>query len=368
MLTIGRSNWYGKGRLDSRSPGGLVAAALAGAWRLSPPMLESSIEELAEIIPQLLGSGAGALGWWRVRLSELNTDPVAFPLRQAYRFHNLQAALREHAVQQVVELLGSAGVVSVVVKGWTIARLYPESGLRPYGDIDLCVMEEQYALAETVLKSPEGRRYPIDLHHGFASLDKKRRWDELYAHSFLVRLGGVDVRVLSAEDHLRILCLHLLRHGAWRPLWLCDIAAALELRSAAFNWDHCLGENRQRADWVACVIGLVHQLLGVSVEDTPVAKRAQRLPRWLVPKVLELWGAPYPTCQAPMKYQAAMATYLRHPAGVLRDLRNRWPNPIEATISVNGPLNGLPRLPFQLAAGLLRGTTFLERLPRLLRE
>lgn len=344
-----------------------MAAALTGAWRLSPPILDSSIEDLAEVIPQLLGSGAGALGWWRVRPSELKTDPVSFPLRQAYRFHTLQAALREHAVQQVIELLGSAGVVPVLVKGWAIARLYPESGLRPYGDIDLCVMEEQYALAETVLKSPEGRRYAVDLHRGFAGLDK-RGWDELYAHSFLVRLGGVDVRVLSAEDHLRILCLHLLRHGAWRPLWLCDIAVALELRSPAFNWDHCLGGNRQRGDWVACVIGLAHQLFGVSVEDTPVAKRAQRLPRWLLPEVLEQWGAPYPTCQTPMKYQSAMATYLRHPAGVLRDLRNRWPNPIEATISVSGPFNGLPRLPFQLGGCFLRAATFLARLPRLLRE
>jgi len=58
-------------------------------------MLEISTEELAEIVPRLLGSGAGALGWWRVRLSELKTDPVAFPLQQAYRLHTLQAALRE---------------------------------------------------------------------------------------------------------------------------------------------------------------------------------------------------------------------------------------------------------------------------------
>lgn len=100
-------------------------------------------------------------------------------------------------------------------------------------------MAEQHALAESVLKSPEGRRYPVELHHGFTHLDKGS-WDELYAHSFLLRLGGVDVGVLSAEDHLCILCLHLLCHGVWRLLWLCDIAAALELRSPAFNWDRCL--------------------------------------------------------------------------------------------------------------------------------
>ncbi len=50
--------------------------------------------------------------------------------------------------------------------------------------------------------------------------------------SQLVNLDGVDVRVPGLEDHLGILCLHLLHHGAFRPLWLCDIAAALETRPA----------------------------------------------------------------------------------------------------------------------------------------
>jgi hypothetical protein len=197
----------------------------------------------------------------------------------------------------------------------------------------------------------------VDLHQGFARLDVCSL-DALYARSQLVRLGEVDVRVLGPEDHLRILCVHLLRHGAWRPLWLCDIALALESRPASFDWDRCLGPNRRRADWVACTIGLAHHLLGVPVDDTPVAWRARHLPRWLVPTVLKQWDTPCSSDHAP---RGPFATTLRHPTRVPQALYLRWPNPIAATIDLKGPLNALPRWPFQLGVCLWRTVRFLTR-------
>lgn len=67
----------------------------------------------------------------------------------------------------------------------------------------------------------------------------------------LVNLEGDKIWVLCAEDHLRFLCLHLLKHGAWRPFWLCDVGMALESRSSNFDWDRCFGENKRRAEWIA---------------------------------------------------------------------------------------------------------------------
>jgi hypothetical protein len=49
-----------------------------------------------------------------------------------------------------------------------------------------------------------------------------------------------------------------------------------------------------------------------------------------------------------------MAVLLRHPAGLVDGIRQRWPNAILATISVNGKLNNLPRLPYQLANCIVR--------------
>lgn len=342
--------------LRQRSSGQSLAAVLAGAWRPSSPMLDMSAQDLDEITQHLIGSGAGGLAWWRIRYSDMRTSPAALQLQQAYRLQTLRRALYERDLADVVTRLRGGGIEPCLVKGWAIARLYPESGLRPCGDIDLCVRPVEYARAADILKPWVGRVAAVDLHQGFAKLDACSP-DALYARSQLVTLGDIDIRVLGLEDHLRLLCVHLLRHGAWRPLWLCDVAVALESRSRDFDWDRCLGPNRRRADWVACTVGLAHQLLGVSVDNTPVAWRARQLPRWLVPSVLQQWETPYATDhQVPPE---AFATTVRHPTRVPKALSLRWPaNPIEATIHIQGPLNAWPRLPFQLGECLVRLVRF----------
>lgn len=353
-----------KAALDNRmakSPGQLVAEIISGSWRALPPALEISAEELDQVLPLLLlsVSGVGALSWWKVRHSSLRTAPQGTELQQKFRQHTLHTALHEQALKHVVSLMRSAGVDPLLVKGWGVARLYPESGLRPYGDIDLCISRDQYPRAVAAMKSPEGKGYWVDLHEGTAKLDDQS-FEALYARSQLVKLDDVEVRVPCLEDHLRILCVHLLRHGAWRPLWVCDVAALLELRAADFDWDRCLGQEPRRADWIACALGLAHQLLGAKVAGTPVESRARRLPGWLTSTVLEKWGEPY-------RHRVHMEVFLRHPIGMLKELRYHWPNPIEATINMHAPINSLPRLPFQVADSFVRATKFVSQVPRLLR-
>jgi hypothetical protein len=342
-------------RQTERSRGALVAALLAGAWRATPPPPTVSEAELSEVVSLLLDSGGGALGWWRLYHSELRSVPAASLLRQAYRLHTLEAAIHESNIKEALTLFSAAGVTPLLIKGWAIARLYPEPGLRPYGDIDLCVRPEHYRRAQEVLKSV-GFKYPVDLHKGVIQ-HEGHSFAELFERSLLVQLDDVDVRILRAEDHLRTLCLHLLRHGAMRPLWLCDIALALESRVADFDWNLCLGRSRRRADWIACAIGLAHELLGVAVEDTPVQRRVEHLPTWLLPTALKEWGRllAYRTCGTGQP----MTSYLTRPRGLLHALRSRWPNPITATISVESSFNELPRLPFQLGNCFLRTAQFL---------
>jgi hypothetical protein len=341
-----------------------LASALAGAWRPAPPPAALSAEELARAAPLLAASGAAALAWRKVRRTPLAASPHAEGLRQAHRFQTIQAALHEREVERVFARLAAAGVDALLIKGWAAARLYPEPGLRPSGDVDVCVRPTQLALARRAL---EGSRAWVDLHAGFGE-DERRDFDELYERAEAHELGGAAVRVPCAEDHLRLLCLHLLRHGAWRPLWLCDVAAGLEGRPGAFDWARFVGSDPRRARWVACALGLARELLGARVEDTPLAREAARLPRWLLPNVLRQWESPFPATKGTARHRAPMASYLRRPSGALRDLINRWPNPVEATVRTGGPFNELPRLPFQLGHGLSRTARFLARLPRLLRE
>lgn len=340
--------------------GRLVAAALAGAWRRSPPPLTLSVGDLATLAPLLLGTGGAGLLWWRFRSTELAACPFALELKQAYRFQTLQALLHENQIARAVTLLRSAGIEPLLAKGWVLARLYPEAGLRPSGDIDLWVLPEQHAAAEGVLRSPAAQGCPVDLHQRCVEL-RDRSLADLFQRSRLVRLGKVEVRILGPEDHLRLLCVHMLAHGAWRPLWLCDIAVAVEARPEDFDWDCCLAGSRQRAEYVLCAMGLAHRLLGARLDGTAGASGAARLPGWLVSTVLREWGAGY-------SHRRPLMTYLRHPAGLLQALRRCWPNPILATVEVGGPFNELPRLPFQFAQCLSRTAQIAAELAGSLRK
>lgn len=339
--------------------GNLIATALAGVWRHPSPELRLSIEELSDIAPILFQSGGAALGWRRISQSDWQTSPLAFQLQQAYRLHRLQSAIHERELLQIVTLLKSAGWEPLLGKGWAVARLYPEQGLRPYGDFDLYVRAEEYSAVMLELRNFDAKISSVDLHCGVSELND-RGLDQLYRRAQLVTLGELNVRVFGPEDHLRLLCLHMFHHGAWRPLWLCDIAVAFENRPTDFDWDYFLSGDQRRTDAVRCAIGLAHQLLGACVEGTPVEKRAKQLPSWLVPAVLRQWGRG----QSPHGTRMPMAHYLRHPSGGIEALRIRWPNAIEATVNVHGPFNELPRLPFQVGECLRRTARFALKLPK----
>jgi hypothetical protein len=336
----------------------LVAAALSGAWRVEPPAASLSAEELQLVAPLLDVSGAGALAWWRLRRTPLRETEAARGFRQSYRLQTLKAAVREAEIESLFALLHSEGVDALLVKGWAAGRAYPEQGLRPAGDIDLYVPPGQYRKAKDVLAGPEGRRFWVDLHEGFGELNGDDAGG-LYARSRVLRLGNSRVRVPGEEDHLRLLCFHLLRHGAWRPLWLCDVAAAFEARGAGFDWNRLLGRSRRGADWVLSALGLAHRLLGARVEGTPAEGAGRRLPRWLAPCVLTRWARPCATEQGTLRHRAPVAAYLRRPRGLFKDLRNRWPGPVEATVAAGGRFDSLPRWPFQLANCFTRAAHFL---------
>jgi hypothetical protein len=337
----------------SNSAGATVAAALAGAWRPAPPAWGLSADALARITPLLLEGGAGGLVWRRLRRSGVAECRATRPLRDAYRRHTLQAADHESDLRGAVGRLRAGGVEPILVKGWAAARLYPETGLRPYGDLDLCVAPAQLSAAMAVLTEAAGRIGWVELHEGVPDV-ADRPWAELYRRSRLVALGDGDVRLLGPEDQLRHLCLHFWRHVGCRPLWLCDVAALLEALPAEFDWDYCLAGNRRGSDWVRCVIGLAGCLLGARVPGA--AERAGGLPPWLGPTVVWRWGAGFRLPPLPH--------YLRHRREFPAALLYRWLNPVRATLRMRQrardsllltQLLALAGRPLQLAVRLGRG-------------
>ena len=332
--------------------GSLIAAVLARSWRAQPTALKISARQLADITPALLATGTAALVWRRVLHSDIEYAD-ALELKEAYYFHTIRSTFHEYEVEQVFRLLRVAGVEPVLLKGWAVARLYPESGLRPYGDIDLFVRPRERRKAVAALASREGIKYNVDIEHEeFAHISDPAA-DELYARSKLVKLGETRIRIPGPEDHLRALCLHTLRHYAWRPLWLCDIAVMIESLPEDFNWDICLGASKREANWIACLIGLARQVLGAEPLEASVSRARARPPRWVGPALLRHWGrwsGPGPSEPA----ATAVVKNVKNPFGMLGELLSRWDRPIRATVEMRGPFNDYLRLPFQVSYALLQ--------------
>src|SRR5262245_59089185 len=164
------------------SPGSVLASLLRGIWRHNPPAQAISEDELTQVIPLLLRSGGGGLGWHRVRHSGLQLSVAAHSLQQAYRLHAIHAAVHEQMLLVLFRALRAAGVEPILIKGWASARLYPEPGLRPYGDVDLVVRPEQYAAAMAVLNEGQSDECAVDLHRGLRGMHDQNI-EALYARS-----------------------------------------------------------------------------------------------------------------------------------------------------------------------------------------
>ncbi|HKO61557.1 MAG TPA: nucleotidyltransferase family protein, partial [Pyrinomonadaceae bacterium] len=225
----------------------------------------------------------------------------------------------------------------------------------PAGDIDLCVRPEHRDKAVAALA---GSGCFTDLHTSLSEIGE-RSLDDLFARSKTVPLGAEQVRVLGTEDHLALLCIHLLKHGGWRPLWLCDISAAVESLPAGFNWDTCLGTNEQRARWIACTLGLAERLLQTDLSRVPLDRQQMRVPDWISGTVLYHWSRLFPGDALPMQAAPLMSITLRERRNVFKGIVDRWPDPITATFNLQGGVNNFPRFPYQLADFLRNGFRFM---------
>lgn len=339
------------GRSSPSGAGRLVANSLRGSWRLSTTA-ELTLADFEVITPLLYDSGAAGLGWWSIRDSDLANIPSGELLHQAFRLQTLQAAIHQTKVERVFGRFRAANVEPILMKGWSVARRYPRTGLRPYGDIDLLIRPEDRFVANSIAESDELRDCRIDLHPGVFEL-ADRPIAELFARSSLVPCGSGQARVLCDEDHLALLAIHFLKHAGWRPLWLCDVGLMLESMSEKFDWELCLGSDKRRINWILSAFGLARELLGAQIDNDEVSARAT-VPTWVIENVLTSWARPFIGEHEPHNHQAPMRSYLRSPRGVMADVRRRWPNPILATISVNGVFAERRRVLYQVGNCLQR--------------
>lgn len=130
------------------------------------------------------------------------------------------------------------------LKGPVLAEtLYKHALMRQCNDLDLLVRRDDYSNAEALLFSlgfvassePDDyhRRFvrnevPVELHFGLASpryfpFDLDGVWQQACHGKF----RGKPMCVMSDDDLVLFLCLHGLKHGFSRLIWILDVAQAL---------------------------------------------------------------------------------------------------------------------------------------------
>lgn len=340
--------------MPARCRGEAILALLARAVAPARALPLCTGDEIKRAAPLLMRTGSGALAWRSVQGTDIETAADEAGLRQSYRLHTLQAAISEQELIRLLTALNAEGVIPLLVKGPVIAALYPAPGLRPYSDFDLCIRPDEAEAAARARRAAGELSTMVEFHLGQVSaLD--RDMAEVRARALPFIAGETQCLMLAPEDHLRLLALHMLLHGGWRPVWVLDLTFFLERLPDPFYWDLLLDGPPWERRAVEEALRLAVDSFGPAPGgDLPAWLAAPPLP-WLRAAVLDQWSQGVgSSATGPLEIG-----HLRKPG--LRRLLSHWRGPIQATMELKAPWNRLPRLPFQAAATVRRAPDLLRR-------
>ncbi|MCI5075214.1 nucleotidyltransferase family protein [Oricola sp.] len=345
---------------------------MRGAWRDTAPPLTSDATVSLDAQTRLAAPDVAPLTWKRLSESPGSLpDSMAASLQAAYRYSELQAHMQSMAIRHVAACLADAGIDALLFKGFAMAsRGYASPGLRPAGDIDIAVDENDYADAAHVLGkichgTPNGLDAPgkdqallsldsplpallgqIDLHRGIDCYGSAP-FAELVERSIAVATeDGSPARTLGDEDHLRLLCLHFLKHGGWKPVWLCDVAAMLETVRDDFLPSLCHEGNPLTRRKIEVVCSLAVDILGARPRSAAQIFARDPAPEWMRRSVLKQWGRPAGLHRSRLAFRKSIT---RRPGWLLSDIAARWPDPVSAADWAGGRFDGWGVRLFQIA-------------------
>ncbi len=262
-------------------------------------------------------------------------------ITDAKRWNLLQQKAQLVRIGKAYGLFREQGIEPVLIKGFAAARYYPPDHTRISLDIDFAIASNDFDRATRITESSSSEGLAIDLHRELRHLDTLP-WSDLFENSQLVIIDGIAIRVLRAEDHLRVVCTHWLTDGGSNRERLWDIYYMLQNRGPDFDWDRFLNNvDERRRRWMVCTVGLAHRYLGLDIQNTPLMEEALRLPAWLTTTVESEWSSETP--------QIPLEVTLRKPKVLTRQLLNRIrPNPIGATVLMNGSFDARTRVFYQI--------------------
>jgi len=277
----------------------------------------------------------------------MSTNDIAVQsLSHPDRWSILSRTLQERALAQLFTSLRSINVEPIAIKGWSIARYYPEGETRSSSDIDIAVRPDQFNLFNVTAEHLTGLPVSVDLHEGLRDRDTLG-WEELFARSYTVELHNVPIRVLSEEDNLRITAAHWLIDGGVYKSRLWDIYYLVRNRKQDFDWQRCVdAAGPTRRSWVLAAIATARDYLELDVADLPPEVQDFELPAWYRKALEREWKlGPY--------LRIPISQCIGKPKVLMQQARRRFPpNLIAATTDTEGIIDDSPRLKHQVRSVL----------------
>lgn len=272
------------------------------------------------------------------------------------RWHKLAMRRHEIEIAAVFGAMINNRIEPILIKGWAAARNYPQGHTRNFVDMDLAVSRDDFANAVALQKKADFPHSSVDLHNELRHYDVTA-WNDLFARSKTIDVDGTPVRILCAEDHLRVLCAHWLNDGGSYKERLWDIYYAVDNRPDTFDWDLCLNSvTASRRTWILTAILIAHRHLGLNIEGIPFGENETSIPVWVENTLQHEWSSsdvglrPLHTC-------------LFEPSILFQQIRKRIPpNPIQATVEGDGRFDERSRLPIQLKNAFQRLGPALKRI------
>jgi hypothetical protein len=249
----------------------LEIQALAGISGLTPLSghrqelirLMSLIRDKDVLIDGAMREGVASFLYKNLKTSELleSLSPGQRERLETFYFQTLRLNIRLiRDLKQVLGVVNQKGIRVVLLQGIILlAQLYSDIGVRPLGDIDLWVLQEDYLSFVGVLESLGYERDPLypntlrrgltvlDLHTHILGADRIRTralllpkdQNDIFKDTQVIDFDGSEARCLNTYDQVFYLGLHALKHNLDRLLWLVDIKALLA------NW----GKSDWEAGW-----------------------------------------------------------------------------------------------------------------------
>lgn len=274
------------------------------------------------------------------------------------RWLALKYRVSEQQIVRVFEFFRANGIEPILIKGWSASLFYPEPFLRSFSDIDIAVAPGEYQRALNLIDS---NKINVDLHEGLRHHDTSD-WEYLFENSKLVNIDDTKIRILCAEDALRVLCVHWLTDGGAYKDKLWDIFYAVANRPVDFEWEKCLNVvSAKRRLWIIYTIGLAHKYLGLDIRNLPFESEASEIPPWIIKTVEREW---------------ATDVRLRPLDANLFDRKQLWkqiikripPNPIQATVESEGDFDDRSRIRYQANSILMRTYPSVRRIIREIKQ